>query len=274
LASLLPRNQLEFYDRVDALITTRLERLTSPPGRYRQLSLDEVVEKLDQLFQGKAQKSLRESGLAQVETDVQQRIASITPTAPFPLFHNADYALARLAYLLCRILRPTIVVETGVAYGVTSAFVLKALDCNRHGFLHSVDLPPLRRGSDAFIGSAIPRDITSRWYLHRGASRRVLPQLLPEFDAVDIFIHDSLHTYQNIREELRRVTPYLASSSAVLVDDIQDNAAYERWVYEAQPKYSAVVGELAKPGLLGVAVLNAGSTHQHPTRGRDRARSA
>jgi predicted O-methyltransferase YrrM len=38
---------------------------------------------------------------------------------------------------------PNIVLETGAAYGVTSAFIVQALEVNRKGTLISVDLPPL-----------------------------------------------------------------------------------------------------------------------------------
>ena len=37
------------------------------------------------------------------------------------------------------------VVETGVAHGVTSRFILEALERNGRGFLWSIDLPPLEK---------------------------------------------------------------------------------------------------------------------------------
>lgn len=42
--------------------------------------------------------------------------------------------------MLVRILRPTVVIETGVANGISSAFILKALDKNNEGMLYSIDL--------------------------------------------------------------------------------------------------------------------------------------
>ncbi|RMG03228.1 MAG: hypothetical protein D6735_08975 [Acidobacteria bacterium] len=71
------------------------------------------------------------------------------------------------------------VLETEVGYGVTSAFILKALEVNGHGTLHSVDLPPLGCDADQFVGILIPELLKYRWQLHRGVSRRVLPSLLP-----------------------------------------------------------------------------------------------
>jgi methyltransferase family protein len=257
LVSLLPRRPTEFSDRARALVTTRAEGWRTRRVSYTITPFDRVLQELDHHLEGKVLEAAREAPFAEIESQVRQRIEVITPVAPFPLMHNADFALARVAYLVCRALRPSIVLETGVAYGVTSAFVLRALELNAHGSLHSVDLAPLRERSDQFVGAAIPEGLKSRWHLHRGASRRVLPEILPDLEPVDVFIHDSLHTLQNMLAEFRLVTPRLAHPAVVLADDIHFNRAYESWTTEAAPTYSAVVGELAKPGLFGVAVLGA-----------------
>jgi len=169
--------------------------------------------------------------------------------------HNADFALARTAYLVCRALRPAVVVETGVAYGVTSAFILQALHRNAGGTLYSVDLPPLHPHGDQFVGSAIPQGLRSRWQLYRGSGQRVLPKVLPTLPRLDVFVHDSLHTFHNMQAELQLVTPRLNHRAVVLADDIQENRAYAQWIDQAHPSYSAVVGEVAKPALFGVAVM-------------------
>ena len=44
-------------------------------------------------------------------------------------------------YTLSRSIKPGIVVETGVASGISSAYILRALDKNNHGKLFSIDLP-------------------------------------------------------------------------------------------------------------------------------------
>src|SRR5206468_1634571 len=64
-------------------------------------------------------------------------------TGPFPIdgLHNGTVTLGRLCYLACRQLHPNRIVETGVAYGVTSAYMLQALAENEEGELSSIDLP-------------------------------------------------------------------------------------------------------------------------------------
>jgi hypothetical protein len=256
LIALLPRAPREFYDRVHALVAMRAEAIGEERVRYQVTAFDRALEDLEHHLGGKARPAIAEAALSEIEAQVHQRIEALRPVAPFPLMHNADYTLARMAYIACRALRPTAVVETGVAYGVTSAFILKALEVNGHGELYSVDLPPLRRRSDEFIGAAIPEDLRARWRLHRGTGQRVLPTILPRLAGVGVFVQDSLHTLQNILAELRLVTPRLSQPSAVLVDDIQDNAAFARWVEQARPAYAAAVGEVEKPAVFGVAVLD------------------
>jgi hypothetical protein len=253
--ALLPRRPLEFYDRVHALVATRGGAIGEERVRYQVTAFDRALEHLEQHLGGKVRSTVAEAPLSDIEAEVQRRIEALRPVAPFPLIHNADFRLARMAYIACRALRPAVVVETGVAYGVTSAFILKALEVNGQGELHSVDLPPLRRRSDQFIGAAIPEDLRARWRLHRGTGQRVLPTILPRLSDVGVFVQDSLHTLQNILAELRHVTARLSRPSAILVDDIQDNAGFARWVDQTRPAYAAAVGEAEKPALFGVAVL-------------------
>jgi Methyltransferase domain len=195
---------------------------------------------------------LDEEGLAQIDAAVRERTERLGADVPFPLVHNAAPSLARLCYALCRALRPGVVLETGVAYGVSSSFLTQALALNGEGHLHSVDRGPVRPGSDSYIGALVPDELRSRWTLHRGTSRRVLPGLLDQLDGLALFIHDSQHTYRNVTWELRTVAPRLARPAAVVVDDVAGNRAFEDWVERSGPAFSAVVAE--EP--VGVAVMN------------------
>jgi hypothetical protein len=170
--------------------------------------------------------------------------------------HNADFGLARLCYLICRALKPSIVLETGVAYGLTTAVVLKALDVNGTGLLHSVDLPPLGSEADQFVGRLIPQQLRHRWRLHRGASRRVLPSLLPQLGQVDIFVHDSLHTLRNMRHEFRSVMGYLSQPGVVIADDVDRNPAFLQLVHDTHPAFWATSEEVEKKALFGVSVYS------------------
>ena len=71
---------------------------------------------------------------------------------------------------------------------------------------------------------------------------------------VDLFVHDSLHTYRNMRREFQIVTPNLAADGVLIADDVEGNTAFAEWVSNSSPAYSAVVQERVKQGLTGVAL--------------------
>jgi hypothetical protein len=57
-----------------------------------------------------------------------------------------------LLYVLIRALKPKIVLETGVASGVSTLFMLQALNHNTHGTLYSIDLPNVVEASEIPVG--------------------------------------------------------------------------------------------------------------------------
>ena len=67
-----------------------------------------------------------------------------------------DADIAELLYGLVRALRPEVVVETGVATGVTSAYLLAALADNDAGELQSIDLPSADLVRAELVGCAVP----------------------------------------------------------------------------------------------------------------------
>src|SRR5690349_6830482 len=110
---------------------------------------------------------------------------------------DADASLAELAYSLVRERRPATVIETGVARGITSAAVLRALHENGFGELHSIDLPPPRMLDAGLVGSAVPEELKPRWHYHWGSAKRLLPAVLARSTGPRLFIHDSDHTYDH-----------------------------------------------------------------------------
>jgi predicted O-methyltransferase YrrM len=223
--SLLPRRPLELRDRVVGYAEIGLERLSGASISYETVGWERALLDVEERWGG-AKSILQEPALAGIEDDTRRLLEDIRPEDAFSQRWAADSLLARCCYLLCRLIQPSVVVETGVAYGVSSAFVLRALEENGRGTLHSIDLPPLRREAERFWGIAVPERLRGRWRLHRGASARVLPRLLGETGTVDLFVHDSLHTLRNMRREFESIWPYLRTGGALLADDVERNRAF------------------------------------------------
>ncbi len=256
LLSLLPVRPLEFCDRVSAVLEVRSERLFNQTPTYSLTNWRTLIEKIEETLGVQAKPFMLEPAFPEIEDAIELGIAELRKRAPFRLSHNADYSLARLYYLICRAIRPDVVLETGVGYGVSSAFILKALEKNGAGILHSVDLPPLGQNADDFVGFLVPEPLKHRWRLHRGVSKRILPPLLRQIGRVDVFIHDSLHSNANVRRELYAVAPILAPRSIVIADDVHENDAFRDWVTQSKPIFWAAVREEKKESTFGVCVFN------------------
>jgi predicted O-methyltransferase YrrM len=141
-----------------------------------------------------------------------------------PLY-GARRELAQIVAAVVTLGRPSVVVETGVAQGVTTASILRALPEGSH--LHSIDLPVLDADEDDFVGALVPDDLRSSWTLHRGPSRTLLPPLLDTNGPVDLFVHDADHSYAAQLEELRTIWPHLRPGGVILMDDVGNPAALE-----------------------------------------------
>ena len=117
-------------------------------------------------------------------------------------------------YALARLVRPARAVETGVHDGLGALAVLRALELNGQegsfGRLVSFDINP---SSGWIVGSH------ALWELRIESATRGLPSLLHGGPPVGLFIHDSLHTYENERAELELGAAHLAPDGVLLSDN-------------------------------------------------------
>lgn len=253
--SLLVTRPSEAYGRLEGIADSRLEHLWTRPPKYGSFDAASIYEQLHDAMGLRLDEFLNEPALANIEEFVRKRLEALPEDAPFPRSLNGDFSLARLCYAACRALRPLQVVETGVCYGVTTAFFLQSLEENGIGELQSIDLPPLGRKASDYVGTLVPTYLRARWKLHRGTSRMLLPRVLKQIGTVNFFLHDSLHTWRNIRRELGMVTPHLSAPALVLSDDIDGNSAFSEWVEKVRPPFWTVVEQSSKSSLLGVAAF-------------------
>lgn len=146
-------------------------------------------------------------------------------------------------YVVARLAEPTMVVETGVASGKSSALLLLALQHNGKGRMVSIDLPnppgdilpdgALTHTGERPVGWLVPDYLRPRWELRLGDARTLLPQVVAEVSAIGLFFHDSLHTREHVLFELRTVAPKLHPPATVLVDNVDiADGAFESFVAE------------------------------------------
>jgi len=58
-----------------------------------------------------------------------------------------------------------------------------------------------------------------------GESFKVLPKLLAKIGTVDVFLHDSRHTYRTMMKEFTIIWPYLRKGGLLLSHDVIANDA-------------------------------------------------
>jgi hypothetical protein len=179
----------------------------------------------------------------------------------FGSWNDGDAGLVRAIWCLIRHLKPTKVVETGVAHGVTSRFILEAMERNEGGDLYSIDLPPIERILREQVGAAVGNRYADRWSYLKGSSRRRLPVLLTRLGQIDLFIHDSLHSERNVRFELDRAWAALKPGGVLVVDDVDANWGFQSFtqtfsghrslICEAEPLHPDA-RRFNKKGLFGI----------------------
>jgi Methyltransferase domain len=137
---------------------------------------------------------------------------------------SSRVVLLRTIGVAVRALRPDVMIETGVERGYSAAVALAAMRENGSGRLFSVDLPRLQVDPDTFTGRLIPAHLRDRWELSEGPSRQILPKLTARLDEVDIFLHDSDHSYAAQMAEYRIVWPVLRPGGLLVSDDVWNSA--------------------------------------------------
>ena len=192
---------------------------------------------LDKLFEdffpdSKFTKSLLRDEVHDLEIRLKKFLNSLendefpSQKKPYPTDYSIQEDSRLLLYGLCRITQPLIVVETGVAYGISSSYILHALKKNGKGTLYSIDDTFRPWETKKMIGAAIPNELKENWELIVGKSSDKLKEISSSMNNIDIFLHDSLHTYKNMFFEFNLMWPCIKKNGFLLSDDISDNNAF------------------------------------------------
>jgi predicted O-methyltransferase YrrM len=131
-------------------------------------------------------------------------------------------------YGLTRWARPMVLVESGGFIGMSSAFILKGLADEK---LASAKLYSIELSQDCEQGALIPEELRcSRGFIPmRGRVEDFLKgDQLPR--SIDMFLHDSSHSYQHMLWEFRQFWPRLRDGGLLVSHDVQMNAAFPGFV--------------------------------------------
>ncbi|MGH3277617.1 MAG: class I SAM-dependent methyltransferase [Trebonia sp.] len=170
-------------------------------------------------------------------------------------YSDADVELCSAIWCVARHIKPAVVIETGVAHGISSRITLEALSRNDRGHLWSIDLPhPLNHKLHEQTGMAVTDSCRPRWTYLEGESRKLLPRLATEVKSVELFIHDSLHTAKNALFEMEQAASVMPPGGVMLVDDIRGHDGFATFA-RRHPEFETVLCSSADGAAgFGVAV--------------------
>ncbi|MCX5694695.1 MAG: class I SAM-dependent methyltransferase [Candidatus Omnitrophica bacterium] len=190
--------------------------------------------------------------------EVSRHIEQFLQKFPLALRRNVawdDFSFIFL-YLLTKIIRPRVIIETGSNIGFSSSFIALAVKENNNNckfytidpyleyewkamsFYEHSQARKQKINYSKVIGrcaplAIVPADLKEHIILKSGYSRDVLPGLLKENEIVDIFFHDSDHGYRNMVWECASALPQVSPGGYVLVHDINLNVAFKKMFGDA-----------------------------------------
>ena len=208
-------------DRLAVLLEIRLNKLIFGSKPLDAIDFNTFLYRISETYLPNFPTSIGESEDASLWVNSNfENVAKHKHKLPFPNHFNADSSFSIICHALTRYLKPAIVLETGVAYGITSAIVLLAIERNNYGKLISIDLPPLSDPLGEFTGLGIPKNLRNDWVLHVGSTRRLLPKVLEETKNIGLFISDSANIYSLQRYEFESVWKALSSGGVMVFNNI------------------------------------------------------
>jgi predicted O-methyltransferase YrrM len=175
----------------------------------------------------------RENQLSRLHSEYESLCTEITRRYNtrrqlYPRNYSLEKGSAFLLYALVRFLRPSTVLETGVANGHSSFFILSALRANGHGMLHSIDRSPA-------VGSLLAGEERERWRLHllQKGLKSSFMQIVDALQPIDLFLHDSDHSYYWQAFELQATLKRLAAGGVLACDDCDGCNAFLDFCHSA-----------------------------------------
>jgi predicted O-methyltransferase YrrM len=235
------RSDLRIYLRkfVELFFRFQLQpNLGSIASRVSYQSVDEDAV-IREIFPEEDLESLeREATLLHAPAGVDSVPKSADRSRYYPASSGMERCHLNLIYKAVRLTRPNRVVETGVADGRSSRAILQALFANGCGQLTSLEV-----ASD--VGTLIEPALKDRWRLEvlpesgrKAAVRRCLVAQAP----LDVFIHDSDHSYGWQSFEYRTAYQALRPGGLLISDDIDASFAFVDFVARVPTLALACVG--------------------------------
>jgi predicted O-methyltransferase YrrM len=188
-------------------------------GRSKRIT-PSVEALLKDLWPQSSESSLRTMAEEFEELSVELAARRERTDLRYPSEYGVESGTSFLLYSLIRLQKPSVVVESGVANGESTFLLLSALRANKQGQLHSVEI-------SEDVGCLLSEEDKKNWHLHvTDGSKRAFTQIVSSLSPIDLFVHDSDHSYWWHYFELESVHRHLARTGIVASDDCDKSYAF------------------------------------------------
>lgn len=152
-------------------------------------------------------------------------------------------------YCLVRKYAPSVIVETGTSMGWSSFMILTAIKNNKVGHLYSFDLDLSESvKKEGGVGYLVEDDLKKNWTLKIEDTKIGLEPLLKKLGVIDMFIHDSEHTYEAMKFEYNLAWNYLRKGGILCSDDINHSKAFDEFtkIHESEINSLHIFQEISR----------------------------
>jgi len=223
----------KFYSTLFALILTKFKPVKDS-DKHIQIATKWCKENISTIDECLLNIGIREGDLALEEAFSKDYKAEISKIIDTSSSNFGGPGHTNLLYTICEKLNIKNVIETGVAYGWSSASILKSIS-KRNGKLISIDMPMLKQTDYELIGVAVEKNLKKNWELIREPDRHALPIAISEMkNDLELVHYDSDKSYYGRKWSQEKIWNALKKGGIFISDDIEDNTAFKEFVEQNQ----------------------------------------
>jgi len=202
------------------ILRVMLHRLIIPREFWNKLNLELDANALLHKLGVNSEEIKQFSGeFAELEAALSKRVfsAKLNYLDSFKIESGSAFII----YSIIRKIKPDKIVETGVANGVSSYYILHALLINGRGSLISIDI-------SHEVGSLLTEEEKKNWELIvlSKPSKAKFIKAISQIGKMDIFLHDSDHSFNWQRIEYNSAYIQIRPNGFLMSDDIDSSYAF------------------------------------------------
>ncbi|MDS0256804.1 class I SAM-dependent methyltransferase [Thermoplasmatales archaeon AK] len=213
--------RFKYYSTISWLVSKSLFRKFIAPtlSDFSEYNITENPEDIILKLLGREVPKIIREEYSELQKFLQSKYNSLQ--LKYPLNYRVEANTSFFIYSFVRLYQPLKMVETGVANGHSTFFILNALNKNGKGKLYSIDI-------NSNVGSLVTDDLKQNWELIilPQAKKKNLEDILKKLYPINIFIHDSNHLYYWQELEFNLAFEYVGSQGYIMSDDVDSSHAF------------------------------------------------